>query len=178
MAYIQWAVTTSSGSWWYPWTVVCDFSRVLNPLSFSLTFTLAVLLMVEHLVLLAPSFSEADWMIPKHHPASLVGFQGRLVSHPCVVPRAAALPRISLQGGDWMLQLCTSDVASGMHSLCHASHPNALGNAGWHILILCSNKIHVLFRLWNSNTFPVKLLSSTELYHWQAFCSTLCHRTL
>ena len=43
---------------------VCDFSSVLNPLSFSLTFTLAVLLMAEHLVLLAPSFSKEDWMIP------------------------------------------------------------------------------------------------------------------
>lgn len=42
---------------------------------------------------------------PKHRPVSLVDFQGWLVSHPCVVPRAAALPRISLQGGDWMLQL-------------------------------------------------------------------------
>lgn len=109
---------------------MCDFSRVLNPLSFSPTFTLADLLMVEHLVLLAPSFSEEDWLIPKHRPVSLADFQGWLVSHPCVVPCAAALTRISLQGGDWMLQLCTSDVASGMHSLCHASHPNALGDAG------------------------------------------------
>lgn len=26
------------------------------------------------------------------------------------------------------------------------------------------------------NVFHVKLLSNTELYHWQAFCWTLCHR--
>ena len=78
MAYVQWDVTASSGNWWYPWTMVCDFSSVLNPLSFSLAFTLAVLLMAEHLVLLAPSFSKEDWMTPKHHPVSLFGFQGRL----------------------------------------------------------------------------------------------------
>lgn len=53
-----------------PLDQVCDFSSVLNPLSFPLTFTLAVLLMAEHLVLLAPSFSKEDWMIPsiiQHH---------------------------------------------------------------------------------------------------------------
>lgn len=146
MAYSQWDMTASSGNWWYPWTAVCGFSGVPNPIFLFLSHPpSAVLLTAEHLVLLATSFFKGGypsiiqclWLISRD------GF----VSHLCIVPHAAAVPPVSLRGGYWMLQLCISDVASGMHSFCHDPHLPALGDAGWRILILFGNKNHVLFRL-------------------------------
>lgn len=76
MAYRQWDMTASSGNWWYPWTVVCGFSGVLNPIFLSVPPTLG-----------CPAHGRAPCLacyilfqrsLPKHHPVSLVDFQGWL----------------------------------------------------------------------------------------------------
>lgn len=118
MAYIQWHVTASSGNWWYPWTMVCDFSSALNPLSFPLAFTLAVLLMAEHLVLLAPSFFKEDWMTPKHHPVSLFGFQGWLyVPSMCCATCSCSSPH---QPAGWLTDAAALRLRWG---ILFAMHP-------------------------------------------------------
>lgn len=147
MACIQWGVIASSENWWCPWTMckmVGGLAGLLDSdVLFSFYLPWAVLPTAEDLMpcLLMPFLKGTMQCLP------LISRKG-FASHPCAVPHSAAVPCVSLQGGCRVPQLCDSDAQCGLLDMfCHDPCFSALGDSGWHMLILFSNENHILFRL-------------------------------